>query len=73
MKVDEKIITLFSLVFSKLFILRTLITSPPVLQEIGGFLFLFLFFLLSLLFLPPKFKRKKEPSMYRCTFTMFTH
>lgn len=41
MKMDEKTVALFSLVFSKLFILRTLVASPPVLQviQIGFFFF----------------------------------
>lgn len=55
MKMDEKTVALFSLVFSKLFILRTLVASPPVLQVIQiGFFF---FAQLAVVF-PPKVKSR---------------
>lgn len=63
MKMDEKTVALFSLVFSKLFILRTLVASPPVLQVIQiGFFF---FAQLAVVF-PPKVKSRREGRRLPC-------
>lgn len=64
MKMDEKTVALFSLVFSKLFILRTLVASPPVLQviQIG---FFFFFAQLAVVF-PPKVKSRREGRRLPC-------
>lgn len=58
---DEKTVALFSLVFSKLFILRTLVASPPVLQviQIG-----FFFFLPSLLLYFPQRLKVERVGVY---------